>query len=132
MTRGYSIRLVAHAVALAVWVFCGAGSAEAGGPVVRVGGGGIFPPRSACWSGPVVVRSWNCSPYWGWNTWGGWNSWYWGPEVFSVTYGNPAPVVSSGFGTLSAPATRIHRVPEPVKLTEPLVIHEGTSFRWRK
>ena len=84
------------------------------------------PARPAvCWG----VNRWN-SPGWGWNN--GWNNFFWGASGVFITYENPRPVISSSFGTLRVPETRIHRVPPPVEITKPLVIHEGTSFGWKR
>lgn len=84
------------------------------------------PTRPAvCWG----VNRWS-SPSWGWNN--GWNNFGWGASGVFITYESPRAVTSSGFGTLKVPETRIHRVPPPIQLTEPIVIHEGASFRWRR
>lgn len=90
------------------------------------------PPAVHCGARPVVIQN-NCA--WnGWNRWGGWgwNAGWWGPSYISITYGNPTPTVSSGFGTISVPETKIHKVPAPINLTKPLIIQEGTSFQWKK
>lgn len=80
---------------------------------------------AVCWN----ANRWN-SPGWVWSS--GWNNFGWGSGGVFITYENPRPGISSGFGTLRVPETRIHRVPPPVEITKPLVIHEGTSFRWKK
>ncbi len=84
------------------------------------------PTRPAtCWG----ANRW-ISRGWGWNN--GWNNFAWGAGGVFITYERPRLATSSGFGTLVVPETRIHRVAPPVQLTQPLTIHEGTSFRWRR
>jgi hypothetical protein len=80
----------------------------------------VRPVPRPCW-GPGYGRGF------GWNTFG------WGPPVIIIsTSRRELPAFSSGFGTIAVPQTRIHKVPPPVQLTEPLVIHQGTSFRWKR
>ncbi len=100
-------------------------SAHAGSPISF----GVIRPQPVCFQ---PVRPINC---WGggWNRWNsGWGGGFWGPPMVIVSYGNPDPVVSSGFGTLRVPETRIIRVPAPISLTNGVTVQEGASFRWRR
>jgi hypothetical protein len=80
----------------------------------------VRPVPRPCW-GPGFGRSY------GWNTFG------WSPPVIIIpTNRRELSAFSSGFGTIAVPQTRIHKVPPPVQLAEPLVIHQGTSFQWKR
>lgn len=114
-------------ILLAALPFVSTASAQFAFQVGRASPNMCFQPArpQVCWS----AGRWT-SPGWGWNN--GWNNFGWGAGGVFITYGNPRPGISSGFGTIRVPETRVHRVPPPIQLTEPLVIHEGTSFRWRR
>lgn len=126
LARGGAGRRWVAWIALAIMISLGGpASVRAQSVQIQLGSAPHF--RHGCY----VIPHWG---YCGWNRWGAWNGWggWWGPQIVSVTYGDPLPVRQRGFSTIQTTEPAIYRVPAPISLTKPVLTEPGTTFGWRR